>query len=48
MAIVVPLDCSQMSQEEAESDDFLIQMATQMAAIDGIDVVGCGTSIEWA
>ena len=40
-SIVVPLDLSEMSEEEAGSNVFLFQTAESMAGLDGVDVSDC-------
>ena len=40
-SIVVPLDTTEMTQEERESNVFLFQTAEEMAGLDGVDVSDC-------
>jgi hypothetical protein len=47
VAIMVPLDCSEMEQGEKDNQDFLFGLAEQMAKLDGLDVSGCEASIVW-
>lgn len=38
VTVIVPLNLEEMSEEQRESEDFLIDTAVQMAAFDGLDV----------